>query len=71
MRPILIVQEGKVLSAQLIHEDRKYVHFVQHMTIRGQDIYVSGTAPVAIVVFLYGYSPTVDDYEVVKQMRGK
>ncbi|UAW53175.1 hypothetical protein pEaSNUABM30_00057 [Erwinia phage pEa_SNUABM_30] len=71
MRPILVVHGGKVLPAQLVNEDRKDVYFVRHMTIRGQNVYVAGLAPVATVVFLYGYSPTVDDYEVVKQMRGK
>ncbi|QZE57939.1 hypothetical protein MPK70_gp063 [Erwinia phage pEa_SNUABM_33] len=40
------------------------------MQVRGATIYTTGIAPVAAVVFLYGYSPTADDYEVVRQMRG-
>ena len=70
MRPILVVFRGKILPAQLVNEDRNDVYFVRHMQVRGATIYTTGIAPVDAVVFLYGYSPTADDYEVVRQMRG-
>lgn len=69
MRPILVVHKGKVLPAQLVNEDRNDVYFVRHLKVRNVSMYVTGLAPVAAVVFLYGYTPTVDDYEVVRQMR--
>lgn len=69
MRPILVVHKGKLLSAQLVNEDRNDVYFVRHIKVRNVNMYVTGLAPVATVVFLYGYSPTADDYEVVRQMR--
>ena len=70
MRPILVVHKGKLLLAQLVNEDRNDVYFVRHLIVRNVSMYVTGLAPVAAVVFLYGYSPTADDYEVVRQMRG-
>lgn len=70
MRPILVVHKGKLLPAQLVNEDRNDVYFVQHVIVRGCAIYTTGIAPVAAVVFLYGYSPTADDYQVVREMRG-
>lgn len=70
MRPILVVHKGKVLPAQLVNEDRNDVYFVRHVVVSGYAIYTTGIAPVASVVFLYGYSPTADDYQVVREMRG-
>lgn len=70
MRPILVVHEGKLLPAQLVNEDRNDVYFVRHVVVQGYAIYTTGIAPVAAVVFLYGYSPTADDYQVVREMRG-
>lgn len=70
MRPILVVYNGKAMPAQLVNEDRNDVFFVRQITVNGYTVFTTGIAPVAAVVFLYGYSPTADDYEVVRQMRG-
>lgn len=69
MRPILVVSCGKLLPAQLVNEDRNDVYFVRQVKVRNVNMFITGLAPVSTVVFLYGYSPTADDYEVVKHMR--
>lgn len=71
MRPILVVHNGKVLPAQLVNEDRNDVYFVRQIVVRGFSVFTTGICPVAYVVFLYGYSPTKDDYDVVSAMRGR
>lgn len=69
LRPILVPQLGKLVLAHLVNEDRSDVYFVRHITVRGVAMCHVGLAPVKSVTFLYGYTPTPDDYEIVKQMR--
>ncbi|QZE58618.1 hypothetical protein pEaSNUABM28_00061 [Erwinia phage pEa_SNUABM_28] len=68
LRPILVPQQGKLVLAHLINEDRNEVYFVRHLKVRGVTVCQVGIVPVAVVTFLYGFSPTVDDYDVIKQM---
>ncbi|QZE59301.1 hypothetical protein MPK66_gp057 [Erwinia phage pEa_SNUABM_2] len=69
LRPILVPHQGNLVLAHLVNEDRTEVYFVRHLTVRGVTMCQLGLVPVENVTFLYGYSPTVDDFSVVQQMR--